>query len=88
VPREESLDDLLARISGRRNAGLTIDDIAAVCGDLLKAQRREILAHMHRLLRLEQAKANDPRSEERDKNVQRRLLALESAVRRLERGQR
>ena len=87
MPRDD-LDAILKRIGGHRAVNLSLDDIAIVVGDCLKAQRKEILAHVHRLLQLEQFKANAPKDEQRDKNVQKRLLALESAVRRLERGQR
>jgi hypothetical protein len=72
------LGDLLDRI-GRRSAGLSIDDIAAVVGDALKSQKRDLIAHMQRMIQLERvnSKPNDTRA----RNLHARLTAAESAIR-------
>jgi len=93
VPRDDDLlDDLLSRRDlldqiGRRRAALTVDDVALVLGKALKEQRRAILDHVNRLMRLEQLKKghNDPKHETHYRTLWRRLDAVESALRRMQR---
>jgi hypothetical protein len=49
-------NSLLDRV-GRSTTSLTVDDIAAVIGDALKDQRKNILAHVGRLFRLQELNA-------------------------------
>jgi hypothetical protein len=87
MPRDE-LDAILKRIGGHRSGGLGLDDIAEVVASLMREQKKDILAHVQRLLTLQEFKSSDPKDERRDHNTQRRLLQLEAAVRRLERAPR
>ena len=52
-----ALDRAAKRIS---LADLSVDDLAAVIGDVIKNQRREILKHVQRLLTLAEVKQRDP----------------------------
>jgi hypothetical protein len=85
--RNDDLDALLERI-GRRNAGLTVDDIVAAVGDALKTQRKDILSHVGRMFRLQEVKAAPAQSQwdERFKNLHRRLVVIESEIRSLKKG--
>jgi hypothetical protein len=83
--RNDDLGDLLDQI-GRRRIGLTIDDVGEVLGAALKDQRRAILAHVDRKFQLQEVNANSARSEERFKNLHRRLIEVEAEIRALKRG--
>jgi hypothetical protein len=78
--RDDDLGDLLDRI-GRRNAGLTVDDVAAVVADVLKSHKRELIRHMQRMLTLERVKNSAPQNQTRFDNLHARLTAAESAIR-------
>jgi len=83
VPRQDdNLDDLLNRI-GRRSAGLSVDDVATVVNDVLRKQKRDLLAHMQRMLALERAKNSTPQNETRFRNLHARLVAVESSIRQI-----
>ena len=79
--RDDGLGDLLDRL-GRRNTGLTINDIASVVADALKGQKRDLIAHMQRMIQLE--RVNSKPNDIRVRNLHARLTRLESAVRFLE----
>jgi hypothetical protein len=77
--RDDDFGDLLDRI-GRRSTSLRIDDVAAVVGDALKSQRREILKHVGRMIEVDRLK-NFPQNDTRYRNLHARLTAAESAIR-------
>jgi hypothetical protein len=83
--RSDFENSLLDRV-GRSTTGLTVDDIAAVIGDALKDQRKNILAHVGRLFRLQELNAASSQSDERFKNLHRRLAQVESEIRSLKKG--
>ena len=64
---------------------LGLDEIAATVADLLKKERKAMLAHLERRVALAESKAAGPRGNIREENLHRRLTALESQVRGLER---
>jgi hypothetical protein len=86
VPRDD--DDLLASL-GRRRAGLnlSVDDVSAVVADLLKQQRKDILDHVRRLLVIVEAKSHGAATQNDNyhRNLHRRLVQVESAIRNLQR---
>jgi hypothetical protein len=47
----DPLDSVLRRIS-RQSAGLSIDDISAVVGGMMKGQKRDLIAHMQRMIEM------------------------------------
>jgi hypothetical protein len=67
---------------------LTLTDIADVVAGQLKAQRKDLLAHLERRVALEQTLANNPREDIRYKNLHARLTRVESELRLLNRGRR
>jgi hypothetical protein len=78
---DDPLDSLLCRL-GRQSAGLSIDDISTVVGDALRDQRRQILGHVRRMIELLEIKRSDDTRFRR--NLHARLVAVESAVRGLQ----
>jgi hypothetical protein len=78
--RDDDLGDLLDRI-GRRSAGLRIDDVAAAVGDALKSQKRDLIAHMRRMLEMERVRNSTKSEDTRFRNLHARLTAAESAIR-------
>jgi microcystin degradation protein MlrC len=76
-------DDLLDRI-GRRSTGLTIDDVGAAVGDVLKRQKRDLIATMRRMIQLE--RVNNSAKPDRVRNLHARLTAVESEIRSLKKG--
>jgi hypothetical protein len=78
--RDDDLGDLLDRV-GRRNAGLRIDDVAAAVGDALKSQKRDLIAHMRRMLEMERVRNSTELQNTRFRNLNARLMAAESAIR-------
>jgi hypothetical protein len=78
-------DDDIARITRRVSAkSLSIHDVAQVCGSIIRKERKEILEHVNRLFRLAEIKSHKSvDGETRPKNLNARLLMLESAVRQL-----
>ena len=78
-------NSLLDRV-GRSTTRLTVDDIAAVIGNALRDQRKHILAHVGRLFRLQELNAASSQSDERFKNLHRRLVQVESQIRSLKKG--
>jgi hypothetical protein len=83
--RSEFENNLLDQV-GRSVTRLTVDDVADIVGDALRGQRKQILAHVGRLVRLQEVKAAAAPSDERFKNLHRRLLQVESEIRRLKKG--
>jgi len=83
--RSDFENSLLDRV-GRSTTSLTVDDIAAVIGDALKDQRKSMLAHVGRLFCLQEMKAASSQSDERLKNLHRRLTQVESEIRSLKKG--
>ena len=72
------------RVAARTSIGLTGDDIAAVVADLLRDQRRDLVQHMERRLKLvEFQKSAEDR---RDHNLHARITALESELRLLKKA--
>jgi len=65
---------------------LRLDDVAATCGEIIRKERKEILAHVNRLMKLVDLKAPMGRDDERYKNLHRRICQLESEVRRIRKG--
>jgi hypothetical protein len=84
MPRRSDDDDLLALL-GRKRSGLSIDDISSVVADALKTQRQQILTHVKNLFELERVRANKPSDDVRTRNINHRLLAVESELRQLKR---
>lgn len=80
--QDDDLDDLLNRV-GRCSAGLSVDDVAAVVNDVLRKQKRDLLAHMQRMLALERAKNSAPQNEIRFRKLHARLVAVESSIRQI-----
>jgi hypothetical protein len=85
MPRRSEFENNVLAEVGRRTTNLTIDDIGGVLGDALRDQRKTILAHVGRLFRLHELNAAAP-GDERFKNLHRRLLQVESEIRRLKKG--
>lgn len=77
--------NLLDRV-GRTRTSLSIDDIAAVVGDALKGQRKDILSHVGRMFRLQEVKATPAQGDARLKNLHQRLVQVESELRSLKKG--
>jgi hypothetical protein len=65
---------------------LLIADLAQVLGGVIKAERAELVAHMHRLFQLSLSKAAAHDHDTRVHNLHARLAALESEIRTLKRG--
>jgi hypothetical protein len=82
--RNDDLGDLLDRI-GRRSAGLSIDDVAAAVGDALKSQKRDLIAHMQRMLAMERMNNSIKSEDTRFRNLHRRMTVAEAAIRGLQR---
>jgi hypothetical protein len=78
---DDPLDSVLRRIA-RQSAGLSVDDISAVVGDLLKDQRQQILGHVRRMIALSEMKRSDDTRYRR--NLHARLVVVESAIRGLQ----
>ena len=74
----KALDQAAKRIS---LADLSVDDLAAVIGDVIKNQRREILKHVQRLLTLAEVKQHDPHEKIRLDRIARRVTQIESELR-------
>jgi hypothetical protein len=83
--RSEFENRVLDRV-GRSTTRLTIDDVGAVLGDAFADQRRAILAHVGRLFRLQELNAASTQSDERFKNLHRRLIQVEGEVRAIKKG--
>ena len=81
APRNNDLGDPLDRI-GRRSTGLTIDGVAAVVADALRDLKRDLIAHMQRMIQLE--RVNSKPNDTRVRNLHARLTRVEAAVRFLE----
>jgi hypothetical protein len=60
-------------------ADLSVDDLAAVVGDVIKNQRREILKHVQRLLILAAVRQRDEKM--RLDRIARRVTQIESELR-------
>ena len=82
--RSDFENSLLDRV-GRSATRLTVDDIGGVLGDALRDQRRHILAHVGRLFRLQEL-TGGASSDQRFKNLHRRLVEVEAEIRALKRG--
>jgi hypothetical protein len=78
-------DRVLDRV-GRSTTPLTVDDVGEVLGDALRAQRQHILAHVGRLFRLQELNAASRQSDERTKNLHRRLVQVEAEIRAIRKG--
>jgi hypothetical protein len=65
---------------------LSLEDVSQVVGELLKKQRKEILAHMERRFVLAETKAAGSNDDVRAVNFHRRITKLESEVRALTRN--
>jgi hypothetical protein len=74
---EQALDRAAART---RIADFSVNDLAEVIADTLKAERREILEHVGRLLTLVEFKMRDEKA--RAGRLHQRLTELESGLRR------
>jgi len=64
---------------------LTINDVIEAVVPAFRDQRRELVEHMNRLLRLVELKQSRGKEEMRDKNFHQRLCVLESQMRALQR---
>ena len=73
-----ALDRAAKRIS---LADLSVDDLAAVVGDVIKNQGREILKHVQRLLTLAEVKQRDPHEKMRLDRIARRVTQIEPELR-------
>jgi hypothetical protein len=62
-------------------ADLSVDDLAAVVGDVIKNQRREILKHVQRMLTLAEVKQRDPHEKMRLDRIARRVTQIEAELR-------
>ena len=85
VRRSDFENSVLDRV-GRSTTRLTVDDVGEVLGDALRAQRQQILAHVGRMLRLQELTAGDKSSDQRFRNLHRRLIEVEAEIRALKRG--
>jgi hypothetical protein len=86
--RLESASGRKTKIEGFERAGamsasiLTIDDLAEAIADAVKSSERRILAHLVRRLKLVDFKLEDPAAKRRITNIHRRLIEVESELRR------
>jgi hypothetical protein len=80
--RDGDLTDLLSRL-GRRSVALSIDDVAAAVADVMKNQKRDLIAHMQRMIQLE--RVNSRLADARARNLHARLTVAEAAIRGLQR---
>jgi hypothetical protein len=83
-----SLDSNLLDRIGRTRTSLSLDDIAAVVGDVLKNQKRQIIQHVGRMLQVEKIKQTSGQRDEGFRNLHRRLTMLEAEMRLFKRGMR
>jgi hypothetical protein len=83
--RSDLENRILERV-GRSTTPLTVDDVGEVLGDALRAQRQQILAHVSRMWRLQELTAGDKSSDQRYRNLHRRLIEVEAEIRALKRG--
>jgi hypothetical protein len=85
--REDSKKALDDRAAARMPAStLTIADIAEAVADIVKTERREILQHVGRMLKLIEIK--QPSEDVRARNLHRRVTQIESELRLLQKGKR
>jgi hypothetical protein len=84
--RSDFVENRILDRVGRSTIPLTVDDIGEVLGDALRAQRQQILAHVGRMLRLQELTAGDKSSDQRFRNLHRRLIEVEAEIRALKRG--
>ena len=80
---ERTIDRAAARMSA---ADLSLNDLAEVVADAIKSSQRRILEHVGRVVTLIDVKLGDARREKsRVDNIHRRLIQIESELRRLNR---
>jgi hypothetical protein len=64
---------------GRRSAGLSIDDVAGAVAGALRNQKRDLIAHVRRMIQLE--RVNYKPDDSRVRNLHARLTRVEAAIR-------
>jgi hypothetical protein len=79
---ERTIDRAAARMSA---ADLSLNDLAEVIADAIKSSQRRILEHVQRMFRLIDVKSGDQHEKARISNIHRRLIQVESELRRLNR---
>jgi hypothetical protein len=86
--RLESGSGRKTKIEGLERAGamsasvLTINDLAEAIGDAVKASEGSVLEHVGRMIRMVEMKLEDPADKRRITNMHRRLIQVESELRR------
>jgi hypothetical protein len=86
---EDSRSKAFDHVAARMPAGaLTIGDIADVVGGLLLDQRRELLEHFYRMVKLLELRkhSKDAKEDLRSRNLHRRICVLESELRQMRKG--
>ena len=73
--------EALRRAKRTSLADLSVDDLAAAIGDVIKNQRREILEHVQRMLTLAEVKQRDPHERTRLDRIARRVTQIEAELR-------
>ena len=73
--------EALSRAQRTSVSGLSLADLAAATGDVIKEQRREILEHVQRLLTLVEVRLSDPREKMRLDRIARRVTQIEAELR-------
>ena len=72
---------LSARAQRTSVAELSLADLAAATGDVIKEQRREILGHVQRMLTLIEVRLRDPHEKNRLDRIARRVTQIEAELR-------
>ena len=87
VVRRSGENSLLDRV-GQTSVPLTLNHIATVVGDALKAQRKDILGHVRRMVLASELKSAPltAKAETRLSNLHARLTAIESELRAIKKG--
>jgi hypothetical protein len=85
--RQVELDEHALAAAARTSASfLSISDVAEAIADELKNQRREILKHVNRMFQHAAMKSSTAHDDLRVRNLHKRLVQLESEMRRLTRS--
>ena len=79
---ERAIDRAAARMSA---ADLSLNDLAEVVADAIKSSERRVLEHVGRMFKLIDVKFGDQHEKARISNIHRRLIQVESELRRLNR---
>ena len=78
----------LSQIESAKDSGhyhLSLNDLAEVVADAIKSSERRVLEHVGRMFKLIDVKFGDQHEKTRISNIHRRLIQVESELRRLNR---